>query len=168
MEAADHLLELEHLRARFLHAGVGRLGREEAERIVPPIVLEPLACLWIYPPEVALVEFLDRHQFHGSHAEVFQIRYLLDQTAIRPWKGRSGAGMSGVTAHMEFIDDRRFPGTAEWLIALPIKIRVRDDALRRAIRIVGFGEGQILLRRRRIVPKGGRKSRPATDAIPVA
>ena len=55
--------------------------------------------------------------------------------------------MNGVTPHMEFIDDRRFPGMAERLIALPIKIRVGDDALRRGGRIIDFGERKVLLRR---------------------
>ena len=86
MKGPDHLLELEHLRARFLHAGVGRFGSKEAEWIVSPIVLEPLACLRIDPQEVILVEFLDWHQFYGCHSEVLQIRYLLDQAAIRPWE----------------------------------------------------------------------------------
>jgi len=46
---------------------------------------------------------------------------------------------------------------AERLITLPIKIRVGDDALRRGSRIIGFGERQVLLRRRGIIAKGREK-----------
>jgi len=58
---------------------------------------------------------------------------------------------------MEFIDNSRSPGMAERLITLPIKIRVGDDALRRGSRIIGFGERQVLLRRRGIIAKGREK-----------
>src|SRR5450755_3682929 len=58
---------------------------------------------------------------------------------------------------MEFIDNSRFPGMTERLIALPIKIRVSDDALGRGSRIIGFRERQVLLRRRGIIAKGRKK-----------
>ena len=45
VEGPDHLLELQHLRAAVADAGVRGLGREEAERIVAPEVLEALAGL---------------------------------------------------------------------------------------------------------------------------
>src|ERR1019366_456301 len=84
MKGTDHFLEFEHLGSRFPHAGVGCFRSEKAKWIVSPIIPEPLTCLRIHPHEVTLVELLDRHQFHGCHPEVLQIRYLLDQAAICP------------------------------------------------------------------------------------
>ena len=168
MEGPDHLLELQHLRAAVPDAGVGGFGSEEADRIVPPVVLEPLARVRIDPRHVALVELLDRHQLHRGHAELLQVRYLLDQAAIRPGKADLGAGMDGVAAHVKLIDDGRFPGMAERLVALPVEIRVSDDALRRGGRVIDLGQGQVLLGRRRIVAEGRAKVTPGDSAIAVA
>ena len=108
--------------------------------------------------EIVLVELLDGHQLDRGDAQVLQVRNLLDQTAIRPREsGRRRSGSIGVAAHVELVDDRRCPGVAERLIALPVEIRVGDDALRRGGRIVDLGEGQVLLGRRRIVADGGAK-----------
>src|ERR1019366_9698984 len=61
--------------------------------------------------------------------------------------------MNGVTPHMEFIDDRRFPGMAQRLVALPVKVRVSNYALRSRGCIVVLRQGQVLLRRGGIVAK---------------
>ena len=52
VEGPDHLLELQHLRAVRADAGVGGLGSEEADRIVPPVVLQALACERVDPRQL--------------------------------------------------------------------------------------------------------------------
>ena len=123
VEGPDHLLELQHLRAVLADAGVRSLGREEAERIVAPEVLQALARCRIDPRDIVLVELLDRHQLDRGDAQVLQVRNLLDQAAIRPGKSDAGTGMDGIAAHVELVDDGRCPGVAERLVALPVEVR---------------------------------------------
>jgi hypothetical protein len=59
--------------------------------------------------------------------------------------------MHGVPADMKFVNDSRFPGTAERLITLPVEIRMRDDALRRVGSIIDLGQRQVLERRGGII-----------------
>ena len=119
--------------------------------------------------QLALVELLDRHQLHRGHAEILQVRYLLDQAAICPRKSDAGAGMDGVAAHMKLVDDGRLPGVAERLVALPVEIRVGDDALRRGGGVIDLGQGQVFLRARRDRSREPVESRePGECAIAVA
>ena len=62
VEARDHLLEFAQ---RVRHVGsVARIGRKKADRVIAPIVLEPLL------EQMAVVdEGVDRHQFDGRDAK---------------------------------------------------------------------------------------------------
>ncbi len=49
--------------------------------------------------------------------------------------------MDGIAAHMEFIDDGRFPGVAEGLVLPPVEICVGDEALGSRGGVVDLGQG---------------------------
>ncbi len=59
--------------------GVGRLGGEEGQRRVAPVILERLARHRVDAGLVQLVELQHRHQLDGRHAERLQIRDFLAQ-----------------------------------------------------------------------------------------
>ncbi len=155
VKGADHLLELQHLRAVLVDARVRGLGSEEAEGIVAPEVLQALARARVDPRQGVLVEFLDGHQLDRGDPQIFQVRDLLDQAAVRPGESDAAAGIDGVAADVELVDDRRCPRVAEGLVTLPVEVRVGDDALRGGRRVVDLGQGQVRLRRGRIVAHGG-------------
>ena len=57
-------------------------------------------------------------------------------------------------AQVELADDRRGPGQAQRLVALPIEVLIRDDTLRGGSGVVEIGERQVLPGRRRVVADG--------------
>ena len=101
--------------------------------------------------QLALAALLDGHQLHRGDAQLLQVRDLLDQAAIRPGELRARTRIDGVAADVQLVDDRRSPGVAERLIALPVEVSVGDDALGRRVRVVHIGERQVLRGRGRIV-----------------
>src|SRR3954466_12333178 len=93
-------------------AGILSVRRKEVQRHVAPIV----AFLRI------ALEY--RHQLDHSHAEIFQIRDLVDQTGIRPLPRRiyTRVGVLGETPEVEFVNDRI--GLMTWWFGIsPIKLR---------------------------------------------
>src|SRR5205814_1605463 len=85
-----------------------RIGREEADRVVAPVVAEPVL------GQVALVEpGLDRQQLDGVDAELNQV--VDDRRRAQRREGAAptpvDAGMLlGEAADMQLVDDRLFPG----------------------------------------------------------
>ena len=65
--------------------------------------------------------------------------------------------MDSIAAHVKLIDDGRLPGVAEGLVALPVEIRVGDDALGRGGRVIDLGQGQVFLGRGRIIAESRAK-----------
>ncbi len=143
MERPNHLLEFQTVRTALANACVGRLGGEEADRIVSPKVPQRLRRSGIDPQQTMFVELLHGHQLDRGDTKVLQIGDLLDQPAIGPGKLDARAGTDGIAADIQLVDDRRSPGVTEGLIALPIEVRLRDHAFRCGGRIVDFGERQI-------------------------
>ena len=154
VKRADHLLEFQHLCAMVANARVRRLGREEAHRVVAPEVPEPLAGLRVAAPRIVLVELLHGHQLDGGDAQILQVRDLLNQTAIGPGRLHAGARIDREPADVQLVNHGRGPRQAERLIAAPVEVLVRDDALWRGARVVDVRERQVLPRRRWVVAHG--------------
>ena len=78
MQLPDEGLELSDLAAWRLVCTVGRLRGEKADRVIPPVVGEPLM-----HQEIVDVVFVDRQEFYRVHTELRQVWDLLDKAEIR-------------------------------------------------------------------------------------
>ncbi len=103
VEARHHFLELVHERARQ----VARIGREEAERVVAPVVRQPAL------DQRAIVdEGMDRHQLDGRHPEAGE---MIDDGGVgdaadpSAQVGRHRRGADGQPLDVRFVDDGAFP-----------------------------------------------------------
>lgn len=83
-----------------------------------------------------------------------KFRDLLNQTAIGSRRLHAGARIDGEPADVQLVNHGRGPRQAEWLIAAPIEVLVRNDALWRGARVVDVGERQVRPRRRGVVAHG--------------
>ncbi len=115
VEALHHRLEFGDLVA----GQETRLRREEAERLVTPVIAEVLF------DEIAIIdEILDGKNFHRGDAELGQM--LDDRIAAHAEEGaaqliRHMRMRHGHAAHMRLIDDRIVPGAANGLVAIPVE-----------------------------------------------
>ena len=83
VEGLHHLLELQPLLAQVSTAGVGALRSHESDRIIAPVVPQPLAGQGIDLRQFMLVELLYGHQLHCRHAQVLQVGDSLRQPPVR-------------------------------------------------------------------------------------
>ena len=126
VEVLDHLLELDDLLARVAGRAVAGHRREVAERVVAPVVAESAI------DEVAFVdEVVDGKQLDGGDAELFEVRDA-------GFGGKSGVGPAEVlgnsgiehreAADMDLVDDRVSEGNLGRTVAVPVEVRIDDDA----------------------------------------
>src|SRR5687767_1573624 len=143
VEARHHLLEfLQRLRRV---GGVARVGREETDRVVAPVIRQ-LAL----EQKLIVDEGVHRQQLDRGHAERLDVRDdFLDR--------HSGVGAAlvlgdfrmqlGIAAHMRLVDDGAIPRhRLPHLLLLPVEVRVDHHALRHERRAVALVEGKIGLR----------------------
>ena len=113
---------------------VGRVRREERDRLVTPVVDQPRrASLG--------VEREHRQQFDGGDAEFPEIRDLLDQPGERAAGLLSdpGARVAGEPADVHLVDDGARGGPAQREVALPVvRARIDDHALHRRRGVVAL------------------------------
>ncbi len=153
VQAGDHLLELAQ-RIRDV-GGIARVWREEADRIVAPIVLE--AAL---EQERVVDERMDGQKLDGRHPE----RADVVDDRLRPEPGVEAAealvhlGMQlGEAFDVRFIDDRVVPGDAAPMVfAVPVEVGIDDRALRHERRAVALVEGQVVSFRADRIAEHGR------------
>ncbi len=139
VQLADHRLELEERRHR---REIGRLGREEADGVVAPVVAEPLV------QEMAVLdEGVHGHQLQGRHAELLEV---LDH------RGRAEGGVGAALPlgdigaqlcqplHMGLVDDRALPGDLRRPIIAPGEGGIDHHAFGHARGIVPPVDGQVL------------------------
>ena len=125
--ALDHRLELAHLPAAATRR-VAHLGREEADRVVAPVVREAAI------DEVAVVhEVVDRQQLDGGHPERRQV--VEDRVGDHAEVGAAQVlGDARVqlreAAHVGLVDHGLVPRHARRLVVAPGERGVDDDALR--------------------------------------
>ncbi len=132
VQRLDHRLELLHLLAQGLlvarRRGVVRMRCQEGERVVAPVVAQPLL-----DQGAVLDELVDRHQLDRGHPELGQV------------VGDRGVGQAGVGAaqllgdvgvelgqplDVGLVDDRLVVGDVRAPVTLPVEERVDHDAVR--------------------------------------
>ena len=137
MQAVDHRLELVD---RVLRE-VARVGREEADRVVAPVVRQALV-----EQVVVVDERVDRQQLDGRHAETGQV---LDHRVVREAGERAAQRLRhrGVplreTTHVRLVEDHLLPWHARPGGLAPREVRVDHDALRHERRAVPIVESQV-------------------------
>ncbi len=101
VERLHHVAELVDRPERILPRAERRVGREERHRRVAPVVD-------VSGRAVERVELEDRQQLDGGHAEILQVRDLLDDPGIGAAGvfGQARARMPGEAAHVHLVDDR--------------------------------------------------------------
>ena len=140
VEARHHLLEL--LQAPGRVGGVARVGREEADRVVAPVVVELLL-----EQEAVVDEGVHRQQLDARDAERLDVG---DDLLVR--QAAEGAALAlrhfrvkpGVAAHVRLVDDGAVPRhVVPGLLALPVEARIHHHALRHEGRAVSLVEREV-------------------------
>ena len=126
MHRLHHLLELGDLLAAVPARGVRRVRREEADRVVAPVVGQPL----IGEPRLG-DELVDREQLDRGDAEV-------DEVVGDGRMSHAGVGPADLLGHpvvelghaldVRLVDHGVAPAAAHRLVALPVELVVHDDA----------------------------------------
>ncbi len=139
MKAVHHFLEFADRVDRRREET--RVGREEANCVVAPIVGEP------FVEQMAVVdEGLNRHQLDRRDAKALDVieHGLLAESCEGATQIFRYVGMSfGKTAHVGFIEDHALPGQRIAFRMTPRKIGVDHLAFRHEGRAVALVEGQI-------------------------
>ena len=125
VQRLDHRLELLHLLAALAGGGVGVVRREEPDRVVAPVVRQPLV-----HQRGVLHELVHRHQLDRGDAE---LREVVDRGRVRDPGVRAAdlLGHAGV-GHREALDVRLVDDGVVVLVlrravAAPVEERVHDD-----------------------------------------
>ena len=141
VQGLDHALELGELLAPRPGRRIQRVGCEEADRGVAPVVGEPAL------DQVALVgDVMDRQQLDGGDA---QRRQVLD----RRIGGEACVGAAQILPHervqlrealdVKFVDDRLRPRSIGRSVAFPVEGLVDDDSLRNRLGVVLVVGGEV-------------------------
>ena len=151
VEDLHHRLELVDLRSGLVCAGVPDVRREEADRVVAPVVRHPAL-------DQVLVrhELMDGHQLHRRHPERPQMgqRPRRHQPRIRPAQVLRHIGMTRrEPLDVHLVDDRLTPRNARRPIVPPRERRIDDDRLRHPRRAVAPIESQIRVRMPDLIPE---------------
>ena len=141
VQRLHHRLEL----AQRAGGGVAHVGREEADRVVAPVVAQP-----VLDQPLVVDQRMDRHQLDGGDAEPAQV--------LEHRRGRkAGIGAAklrrdvrctlGVALDVQLVDHRVLPGRARRTIVAPRERRIDDLALGHSGRAVAGVERQVLAAR---------------------
>src|SRR5215471_7763157 len=123
---------------------ITRVGGEEPDRVVAPVTVTE--------------ERVNGQKLYRSHPERLDIFYdLIGEAFVSPAPFLRQSGMElGVAAEVKLVDDRVVPrdGVA-FRFALPVEIRVDDNAFRHERGAVALVEGRIVARFQLISEDGG-------------
>ncbi len=133
VQCLNHLLELVHLRTRFVAGGVAPVRGEKSQWVVAPIIW-PLRNRAIDVHDRKLV---DRHQFNGGHSQRLQVRDLVDDAQVGSRLFHLAGFMLGESSHVRFVNDRIRKLVANVAIAFPIEMVVNHHAFGRPDNPVG-------------------------------
>jgi hypothetical protein len=134
VQGADHALELLHVLPGRGVAGVLVVRREEADRVVAPVVAQALLL-----QGVVLHELVHREQFDRGDAEVVEVldrRRVRDAGVGAPQLLRDARVGHGQALDVGLVDDRLVVGRLRWPVDAPVEERVDDDRLRHVRRRV--------------------------------
>ena len=129
---------------------VAPVRREEPYRRIAPVVGQRGPRAGIEELVVGLVELEDRKQFDRGHAEIDEIRDLLDQRVEGSAMGGCRRGVPREAADMELIDHapRRIHGGRRHTFPV-VRLRIHDEALHRRPQVRPLGT-RVVVRRGRI------------------
>ncbi len=153
VQAGDHLLELAQ-RIRDV-GGVARVGGEEADRIVAPVVPEPAV-----EQERVVNERVDGQELDGRHAERADVvdDRLRSEAGVEATQAFVHPGMQlGEAFDVRLVNDRMVPGdAAPSIITAPVEVGIHDCAFGHEGRAVPLVEGQVVpLGADRVAEHGG-------------
>ncbi len=141
VKAGHHLLEL----GDPSRPQIARVGREKTQRVVTPIIAQPL-----FQQATVIDEGVDRQQFHRRHTKgvdvVDHLRHRqAGETAAQ--RRRHGGVPHGVAPDMRFVDHGPVPRGGGRAVAAPGEGRVDHHAFGHARRVVAAVERQVAARR---------------------
>ena len=141
VEPRHHLLEF--LQAARAVGRVARVGREEADAVVAPVIREPLL------DQIAVVdEGVDGQELDRADAQRLDVvDHLFDgQARERALLVRRHRRMAlGVSAHVRLVKDRPVPRDVRPpRLLMPVEVRIDDDRLRHERGAVALVERQIV------------------------
>ncbi|CDK01815.1 hypothetical protein MIC448_90005 [Microbacterium sp. C448] len=146
VERTDHPLEFLHLVTVRTARGVGVVWCKEGDRVVAPVVREPLVL------QGAVVdELVHRHEFDRRDPELVQMldhRRMGNGTVGAPDLVRNAGVQLGQPLHVRLVDDRGRVRRLGVHIARPVEERVDDDAhhhvLRGILVVAGVGIAEVV------------------------
>ena len=141
VQGADHRLELDELLVGIGRGEIARVGREEAQRVVAPVVD---AALLDQEPLIDVV--VNRQELDGRDAQVRQVldRRLAGQAGIgAPQLLRHAGHELGEALDVQLVDDRLFPGRVRALVVAPGKGGIDNCGQRRKLAVVALVESQV-------------------------
>ena len=153
VQGLHHLLELLHLLARLPARAVLVVGREEADRVVAPVVAQP-----VLDQHGVVHELVHGHELDRGDAEALQV---VDDR--RAGEARVGAAQllghvgveHGHALDVGLVDDRLVQRRARVAVVVPVEVRVGDDGLgheRRAVVVVAAVGVAEVVREHGLVP----------------
>jgi hypothetical protein len=134
VQLPDHRLELVEDALRVRGGGIPGVRREEAERVVAPVVDQP-------PSHHLRLrgEGLHGQQLDGGDAQLLEVagHRRVAQAGIRAPQLRGHAGMGhGEAAHVRLVGDRVGEQVLGALVVPPVEVTVDDDTTRQVCRAV--------------------------------
>ena len=102
--------------------GISGFWREEANRVIAPVIHQLLAGFGIREVVIQLVKFKDRHQLNAVDAQFFKIGYLFDDRGEGARRFGLGRVVRREAARVHFVDDEIFQRDVELAVAFPIEV----------------------------------------------
>ena len=118
LEEPDHLLEFVSFLVVLDGCGIGCIGGIESHCIVSPVFQQKFSV--VAPGIDQFVELEDRHQLHGSDAQILEIRDLLYDPCKSAGILDAGRLMSGKSTNVHLINDGILHRRAQKVIRSPV------------------------------------------------
>ena len=153
VQRADHVLALGDRRADRAPRRVLVVRREEADRVVAPVVPQPAL-----EQRAVVDELVDREELDRGDAEPLQVldRGVVREPEVRAAQGRRDVRMArGEAAHVDLVEHGVRPRDAQPPVVAPVEPRIVDHAAqhrRCAVGVVAFGGRVVAVAEDRLAP----------------